>query len=428
MKKTNSAVLILFFSFFTAINLISCATTTAENLQNSSPSDDLNPADTEAIISDQGSAFTSDQENTQYAESPEKNEITLLFGGDIMAHSVNYQISTYSKIWRDIKDITIEPDLTFANLEAPIDTTKAASSYPNFNTTRKYVQAAIDAGFDVFSLCNNHTNDQGLTGIKETIKTAKALEEQALTENHNIYFSGLKENSTDSLTYNVINKNGWKILFLPITELLNRPTASDYINFITPDEEHRKDFIQFCRQLRQDNPCDLFIISIHTCEPEYTRAVTDTQNQYYEDLLQAGADVIWANHAHIIKNRKIIVNSQNKTTKLIMYANGNTISGQRTKPDLTSKNPNGERDNTGDGLLYKVTYKREKNGAVPYIYKAEPIYITTYINTAQEYVIKKLDMDFVSYLYDVPRKSWAEYITRRIKINKDTTKDLIEWQ
>ena len=361
----------------------------------------------------------------------DKDTINLLFAGDIMAHSVNYVITTYEKIWRDVRDVISEPDLAFANIEAPIDTTKAASSYPNFNMTRKYVQAAVDAGFDVFSLCNNHTNDQYKTGILETLKTTQAITEYT-KENfgNDIYFSGTKETANSklsALTYNYFEANGWKILFLPITELLNRPDASDYINFIKPDDDSRKAFIKYAKELREANPCDLFIISIHTSEPEYTRLITEKQNQYYMDLLEAGADVVWANHAHIIKDRKIVVNTKTGRDKLIMYANGNTISGQRTKPELTSKNPVGERDNTGDGLFYIVTMHREKDGSMK-IKKCEPYFITTYINTANEYVIKPLNQDFVDYLYDVPRTNWAKYIERRIKINKEATKDLIEWQ
>ena len=126
------------------------------------------------------------------------------------------------------------------------------------------------------------------------------------------------------------------------------------------------------------------------------------------------------------KNRKVVVDTVHNRDKLIMYANGNTISGQRTKPELTSKNPTGERDNTGDGLLYKVTLKKNK-GSVKLL-KAEPMFITTYINTANEFVVKPLNQDFVDYLNDVPRANWAKYIERRIKINEETTKDLIEWQ
>lgn len=357
----------------------------------------------------------------------DNNTITLLFGGDIMAHTVNYNITTYSKIWRDVKHIIEPADLAFANIEAPIDTTRSASSYPSFNMTKKYVQASIDAGFDVFSLCNNHTNDQYLGGIKETLKTTAKLTEENAANGNNIYFSGTKETPESPFTYNVIEKNGWKILFLPMTELLNRPDASSYVNYVKTDEESRKAFINYAKKIKAENPCDLFIISIHTAEPEYTRVITDKQEKWYQSILDAGADIVWANHAHIIKNRKVIVNTQTGRDSLIMYANGNTISGQRTKPELTAKNPTGERDNTGDGLLYKVTLEKNNKGGLK-LQKAEPIFITTYINTADEFVIKPLNQDFVDYLNSVPRNNWAKYIEKRIKINKDATKDLIEWR
>ena len=376
-------------------------------------------------------------ENTPLADLPQesvstkkhdKDTLTLLFAGDIMAHSVNYYITTYEKIWRDVKDVISEPDLAFANIEAPIDTTRAASSWPNFNMTQKYVQAAVDAGFDVFSLCNNHTNDQYKSGILETIKTSqKIIENTKETSGHDVYFSGIKKTAESPFTYNYFEQNGWKILFLPITELLNRPDASDYINFVKPDEDSRKAFQKYVKKLRAENPCDLFVISIHTSEPEYTRNITEKQNEFYMNLLDCGADVVWANHAHIIKDRKLVVDTKTGRDKLIMYANGNTISGQRTKPEFTSKNPTSERDNTGDGLFYIVTMHKEKDGSIK-IKKCEPFFITTYINTANEYVIKPLNQKFVEYLYDVPRTNWAKYIELRIKINKDATKDLIEWQ
>lgn len=357
------------------------------------------------------------------------DEIELLFAGDIMAHSNNYHISSFDKIWRDVKHLIDGNDLAFANIESPVDTTKPVSDYPNFNMPQSYVQAAVDAGFNVFSLCNNHSNDQNLEGIKETLKTVDRLCEQALQKDNQsvLYFSGLKHSKESEYSYNLIEKNGWKILFLPMTELLNRPDFSDYINFIKTDDASRKKFIEYVKNLKKKNPCTLFILSLHTAEAEYTRNVPKRQENFYKDLIAAGVDIIWANHAHIIKNRKIIVDTNGNSDKLIMYANGNTISGQRRNPDLTSKNPNGERDNTGDGLFYKVTLKKENNGSVK-IKKCEPIFITTYINTASEFVLKPLNQDFVNYLYSVPRTDWAKYIERRIIINQEASKDLIEWQ
>lgn len=381
-----------------------------------------NPPETEVL-----------QEKVVLAEVDDKDEsndeIKLLFAGDIMAHTNNYHISSFDKIWRDVKYLIDGNDLVFANIEAPVDTTKPVSSYPNFNMPQNYVQAAVDAGFNVFSLCNNHSNDQYLDGIKETLKTVDRICEQA-AKNANpcsLYFSGLKNSKESEFSYNIIEKSGWKILFLPMTELLNRPDFSEYINYIKTDDASRNEFIDYVKKLREKNPCTIFILSFHTAEPEYTRNITSRQEKFYKELIKNGVDIIWANHAHIIKNRKIIVDTETNCDKLIMYANGNTISGQRRNPDLTSKNPNGERDNTGDGLFYKVTLKKDNKGSVK-IKKCEPIFITTYINTANEFVLKPLNQDFVNYLYSVPRTNWAKYIERRININQEATKDLIEWQ
>lgn len=381
-----------------------------------------NPPETEVL-----------QEKVVLAEADDKDEtddeIKLLFAGDIMAHTNNYHISSFDKIWRDVKYLIDGNDLVFANIEAPIDTTKPVSSYPNFNMPQNYVQAAVDAGFNVFSLCNNHSNDQYLDGIKETLKTVDRICELAAknVNPRSLYFSGLKHSKESEFSYNIIEKSGWKILFLPMTELLNRPDFSEYINYVKTDDASRNEFIDYVKKLREKNPCTIFILSFHTAEPEYTRNISSRQEKFYKELIKNGVDIIWANHAHIIKNRKIIVDTETNCDKLIMYANGNTISGQRRNPDLTSKNPNGERDNTGDGLFYKVTLKKENNGSVK-IKKCEPILITTYINTASEFVLKPLNQDFVNYLYSVPRTNWAKYIERRIIINQEATKDLIEWQ
>lgn len=415
-RKSLKKVLLLIFTgiFF------SCGTTSS--IKNP-PAENSDIKNSELGESENFSANSGQNESEEVLDS---DRIELLFAGDIMAHSVNYNISTYEKIWHDVKNQISKADLAFANIEAPVDTKKSASSYPNFNMTKKYVKASVEAGFDVFSLCNNHTNDQYLEGIKETGITMKEIAQEAAEENHQIYFSGLKDGENAQFTFNVIEKKGWKILFLPVTELLNRPDYSSYINFIRTDEKSRKNFIEYLKKLREENPCDLFILSLHTSEVEYTRAVTERQENFYNQILDSGVDILWANHAHIIKNRKIIIR-ENASDKIVMYACGNTISGQRTKPDFSAKNPTSERDNTGDGLFYKVFLKKNDDGNVK-LEKAEPFFITTYINTANEYVIKPLNQEFVDYLYSVPRLDWARYIEKRIKINYSETKDYIEWQ
>ena len=380
----------------------------------------------------------SDEPSAPLITEPEEKTsfLTITFAGDIMAHTPNHKISSYNKIWKDVKEYIEPSDLAFGNIESPVDATKEVASYPNFNLPPSYVQAAIDAGFDAFSLANNHSNDQGASGIEQTIISCQNLEKKNAANGKKVYFSGLRKTKEDSYSYNIIKKEDWTILFLPVTEILNYPYKNQCINFVGHTEKERKEFIEFCRKLRKDNPCDLFIISMHANEPEYTRNITKKQKEYYHELLEI-CDVVWANHAHIIKDREIIYNEKSGRHKLIMYANGNTISAQRTRPELDSKNPIGERDNTGDGLLYLVTFSKSgkkcynENGECEEgvkIASTQPIFITTYINTAWEFVIKPLNQEFVDYLQEAGRSDWKQYIERRIKINKEYTKDITTWQ
>ena len=414
MKIILNKSFILTLSLFASILLFSCATADTKG-QEIPPQENQGEEEAQEVINE--------------SPLPQDNDtISLLFAGDIMAHSVNHAISDYPKIWRDVKYFIEEADLAFANIESPIDETKKPHTYPNFNMPQAYIEAAIDAGFDVFSLCNNHTNDQGLTGIKETEKSSQRLIERSRERGEEIYFSGLKDGKNAALTYNLIEKKDFKILFLPVTEILNQPSYSDYINYIENTESARKAFLKKVSELRAANPCDLFVISIHAYEVEYTRTIPESRDQYYMDLLNAGADIVWSNHAHIIKDRKYIFYHETNSQKVIMFANGNTISGQRTEPQLTSTNPIGERDNTGDGLMVKLTFRKQKNGNPPTLINSENYFVTTYINTAFEYVVKPLNQDFIDYLWDVPRSNWARYIKRRIDINNKYTKDYIVWQ
>ena len=107
-----------------------------------------------------------------------QSSLTLLFAGDIMAHTPNFSMADYGKIWEAVTPLVSSCDLSFANIESPVMTSRAFSTYPDFNMQPTYPEAAIKAGFNVFSTANNHSNDQGLEGIQETRAWADTMEEQ----------------------------------------------------------------------------------------------------------------------------------------------------------------------------------------------------------------------------------------------------------
>ena len=64
----------------------------------------------------------------------------------IMAHNENFRMKDYNKIYTDILNITQNDDLTFCNLETPVDNSIPYETYPTFNVQSPYLEAAVNAG------------------------------------------------------------------------------------------------------------------------------------------------------------------------------------------------------------------------------------------------------------------------------------------
>ena len=343
-----------------------------------------------------------------------ESELSLLFAGDVMAHAPNYKITDFDRIWRDIRPLVSSSDLAFANIEAPVANDIPWNTYPQFNMHTEYVEAAIKAGFNVFSLTNNHTNDQYLDGIKQTKKYFDSRK--------GIWACGLKEKSGGPLTYKIIHKNGWKILFVSITELLNRNDFASYIDYYPSKESKRNQLIEELKKLQEESKADLFVLSVHTDEPEYVIKVTESHKKFFRRIIEeCRADIIWANHPHVVKIFEETAASSHYTQDLgqknrkafIMYANGNTISAQRTNPQFAA--PDTPRDYTGEGLLLKLKARKMSDGSV-ILSDYEPHLITTYITPVWQFVIKLLDDDFIATLDRAELVTWAKYLTERKKL------------
>lgn len=367
-----------------------------------------------------------------------EGDITLAFAGDVMAHSNNFRPGNFDRIWHDVSPLLHSVDLAFANIEAPVADGIEWSSYPKFNMHSEYVEAAIKAGFSVFSLANNHTNDQSIEGIRQT--------RNYFANRPGIWACGLKENQNDGITYKLIEKKAadgsdWKILFVAITELLNNNAAnSEWIDYYPSTVSSRKKIKAELKKLANDNPHDIFIASIHTDDPEYVLEITEDHKNFFTELVKdCNVDIVWANHPHVTKPwEKIPTNMLSKNDGFIMYANGNTISGQRTNPSFSA--PDTPRDYTGDGVIIKLRLHRELHEIQRVISQAgeneqsdfeesetvivertlvascEPHFITAYISPSNQYLVKSLDNSFIQALDRSEISDWPKYLIERKKI------------
>ncbi|MFA6856461.1 MAG: CapA family protein [Treponema sp.] len=365
------------------------------------------------------------QEQQIHSNTIPSAALTLLFGGDIMAHVQNFKMNDFSVIWKDVAPLIRSADFSFANIESPVDDDIPYLSYPVFNMHHEYPEAAIQAGFNVFSLINNHSNDQNLAGIMHTLKWAEETENRYTDSCRPVYFTGLHNKKNEPVDYITIKKDQWTIIFCAVTEIINKNNCKEYMNYVPANEKKRKNFEEHLQKIRRQNQCDLFILSIHAAVPEYVREISESQRKYYYELLNSGVDIVWANHPHVVQERELIgIHGKEFPTKLIMYANGNTISGQRREPKLDS--PYGLREYTGDGLLYKVTYTKKEDSSPVILTDTESYYITTYINSASQFVIKYLNDDFIDYLKNTGRNNWSSYISERKKI-MEKVKEIKTW-
>ena len=150
-------------------------------------------------------------------------KLRLTFAGDVMAHTVNFNHQPFSTVYEPIKYLLADSDLNFANLEFPVDNSAPYASFPYFNVHSEYPWAAIEAGFNVFSLANNHSADRGPAGIA---KTQEAMAELAIRSSRElqraIIFNGLRPHKEDSpwqMEIRVVN--GVKVGFVALAEWVN---------------------------------------------------------------------------------------------------------------------------------------------------------------------------------------------------------------
>ena len=178
-------------------------------------------------------------------------KLLLTFAGDIMAHSENTR-GNFQDIYTEIEDIIKQAAFSFANLETSVDDKKDFSSYPRFSVKESYADAAIEAGFNVFSLVNNHCNDFGKAGLESTRKYFERKQNQLNAQNKELYFAGIKKHKGEQIEFIPIEKDGWRILFAAVTELANQWTDIEYFDFLKPAKKEREKFLELIKQKKTE--------------------------------------------------------------------------------------------------------------------------------------------------------------------------------
>lgn len=274
-------------------------------------------------------------------------EIKLLFVGDIMGHKpqirsaevVKNKKYNYDPVFKYVKPLIKSADLAIANLEVTLPGKPPYQGYPRFRSPDELAPALRNAGFDILTTSNNHSNDAGKDGVIQTIKTVKE---------NSFYQTGTfnDQDEKDLLYPLVVYRQGFKLVFLNYTYDTNgiptrKPTVVNEIDetLIKKDIEEAKKY-----------NADAIIVLMHWGK-EYILEGTSKQRKLADKMLEWGADHIIGGHPHVVEpivEKTIQRDSATNHKAVVVYSLGNFISNQ-TKP------------NTDGGIMFEMTLQK-KNG------------------------------------------------------------------
>ena len=280
--------------------------------------------------------------------SDEKDEVKLLFVGDIMADRgvkgmVEKQFAKkYDALFAHATSLA-DYDITFGNLEGPIsDKGKNAGSIYSFRMSLAVAPALKRAGFDIVSVANNHAGDWGQEAFTDTLSH--------LGE-YGIRYTGGGYDYSDAAGVTVIERKGVRVGFLGFSDVgPNWLRASGgQAGILTVDS----DFDAIIK--RASRSVDVLVVSLHFGD-EYQPLSNERQKALARRAVEDGARIVIGHHPHVTQEL------ERYNGGIIAYSLGNFIFDQYFSPE------------TMQGLALAVTVSKEGVGEVkrlPFIINAQ---------------------------------------------------------
>ena len=200
----------------------------------------------------------------------------------------------YDYFFENVRDLFEADDLTVVNLEGPLTTRTPGRKGELFlfRADPECVKILSGSSVELCNLANNHSQDCGRDGLKET---AQVLDESG------IGYCG----------YNVAYQEtikGVRVIALGFTRW----------------ERDTKDMVKAVKAARE--ACDLLIVNMHWGE-EHQYGFNGAQSRMAHAIIDAGADLIIGTHPHVIQG------IEKYKGKYIVYSLGNFSFAGNADPD-----------------------------------------------------------------------------------------------
>lgn len=296
----------------------------------------------------------------------------ITVGGDVMMHmpviksgaqadgSYNFD-STFAKIAGYVN----RADYAALNLETTLGGTengKEYSGYPKFNCPDEIVDAAKNAGFDMYLTGNNHANDTGAAGFRRTHSTitAKGMNVLGTTA------------SAEEPGYQVLDVNGIKIGMVCYTHGAYSDSGRPSVNGLDLDDsvaslinifDYEKPDTFYSEMeakiaAMKEAGAEAIVLFIHWGE-QYKLTPNDAQKAIAQKMCDLGVDVIAGGHPHMVLPMTLLKSTTDESQRtLCVYSVGNLLSNQR------SDNVGVPSGHTEDGVLFTFSFVKYSDGTV----------------------------------------------------------------
>lgn len=267
----------------------------------------------------------------------------------VARNNYNYGV-LFEKITKDLQ----AADITLANLETPVDHTAEISGYPKFNARPELLAALKKTGIDVLSVANNHVMDAGVEGLTRTLGNIEAA---------GLAFIGAGRTKAEASEIRFMTVRGTRVAFLAYTynaneRLPGRKAGAPGVNVLRVDSE--KDLGRAAERVKEARrSADVVVVSLHWGD-EYATMPTAWQRKAATALIEAGADIIFGHHPHVLQPIETI-SARDGRQGIVAYSLGNFISSQNA--GVVYERKDSSLALRGDGIILSVFLTRKSGKA-----------------------------------------------------------------
>ncbi|RUT27969.1 CapA family protein [Paenibacillus zeisoli] len=319
--------LVLTFSYFNNKSLLGGRTVSDSPAQNISPQQGTgtNPSGNSSSITPADTSQTDEDFSAETVGKSSVGSLVINFAGDtIFSGKVAEKMNRdgIDSPFKYVKDLFQKDDLTILNLETPVTTRGIGAKNKQFvfKAHPDALKAMKNAGVDAVNVANNHTLDQGVQGLLDTLEHLKT---------NKISFAGAGKNSNEAYAPVYIERKGIKIALFGFSRVLpelswnaraDRPGIAGVYN---DDVKLAVKSIQDARK-----KADLIIVVAHWGKERVT--VPDSnQNSLAHSFIDAGADLVVGGHPHVLQG------VEQYKGKWIAYSTGNFVFTKATNRPKT---------------------------------------------------------------------------------------------